>query len=208
MHRRREMKTEHSKLGTYIALMTGVLVMILLIWMWISYNTLIHREEHARSAWSQVESSLQRKLDLLPNLVKVVKRYASHESTLLREITALRTSAQAGLSSMPRELSAKRIEAIQETHKRIDGSVSRIFAIVENYPSLRASEQFMQLQAQIEGTENRIHVARMQFNTAVGAFNSYRRTLPASLIATLGGFTQKAYFKADQAAHKTIELDM
>jgi LemA protein len=198
------MNTTHnqeSKIGIYLGFGIGIFAILLLIWSFVSYNSLVNKEESVKSAWSQVESTMQRKLDLLPNLVKVVKAYAKHEKELLSKITSLRSSAHNTLAS-------KDAAKLSTLNKQLNASVMQLFAVAENYPDLKSSEQFLQLQAQIEGSENRINITRMQFNTTVGAFNSYRRTMPASIIANIAGFTQKAYFKAEKAAHQKLKLEL
>ena len=181
----------------------GIVIIVILAWFMLSYNTLVNKEEQVRVAWSQVESNLQRKVDLLPNLVKVVKKYANHEEELLTKIAELRSNALKTLSSQK-----ENVDAVQKIQKSLDASMMKLFAVAENYPELKSSEQFLQLQSQIEGAENRINISRMQFNTAVGDYNAYRKTMPANMVASLGGFMQKAYFKADDQAHKKFEVEM
>jgi len=165
------------------------------------YNTLVNKEERVNASWSQVESTMQRKLDLLPNLVKVVKAYAKHEKELLTEITSLRSNAHTTLAS-------KDTAKLATLNTKLNTSVMKLFAIAENYPDLKSSEQFLQLQAQIEGSENRINITRMQFNEAVGLYNSAIRKMPQRLIASLGGFKKRTYFKAEEKAHKKLEIGL
>ncbi len=193
---------------SYILIVLGVVIVGMLGWFMLSYNKLANKEERVKVAWSQVESNMQRKLDLLPNLIKVVKGYAAHEKELLTQITTLRSDALKELKSGANMPDAQKIEVMQKMQQKIDGSVMKLFAVVENYPELKSSEQFLQLQAQIEGAENRINISRMQFNEAAGAFNSYRRTIPANIVASIGSFKQKAYFKAEDKAHQKLDLDM
>jgi len=188
--------------SAYALIATGLIVIATIGWFFFSYNRLVHKEEAVKAAWSQVESNLQRKLDLLPNLVKVVKRYAAHEEKVLGEITALRSGvAQAlGKSDDPAKISA--------LNKRLDGALGAFMLRVENYPELKSSEEFLQLQSQIEGAENRINITRMQFNEAVRDYNAYLRTIPANIVASIAHFAPKAYFKADKAAHQKMEIDL
>jgi len=190
----------------YMLIMLALLLLWMIGWFAFAYNSLVVKEEQVKTAWSQVESNLQRKIDLLPNLVKTVKRYAAHEKEVYAQIAALR--AQAGkMLEDPHSTAAKatKIAAIQ---KRLDAATAKLFAVAENYPQLRSSEQFLQLQSQIEGAENRINITRMQFNEAVGEYNAYMRHIPANIIAALGSFKPKAYFKADEAAHKKLTVEI
>ena len=179
----------------------SVLVLAVVIGFGILYNGLVNKQESVNVAWSQVESTMQRKLDLLPNLVKVVKAYAKHEKELLTEITSLRANAQDTLVS-------KDAGKLASLNTKLNTSVMKLFAVAENYPDLKSSEQFLQLQAQIEGSENRINITRMMFNDAVGEYNSAIRKMPQRLIASVGGFKKSAYFKAEENAHKKLEIGL
>ena len=196
------MKTEQRGIGGYVLITMGIVLIVVIGWFFLSYNQLVHKEEAVKSAWSQVESNLQRKLDLLPNLVKVVKRYAAHEEKVLREITALRSGMSEALAKTndPQQIST--------LNKKLDESIGQFMLSVERYPELKSSEQFLQLQSQIEGAENRINITRMQFNETVRDYNAYLRTIPANIVASIGHFAPKAYFKADKAAHRKMELDL
>jgi LemA protein len=177
------------------------IVLVLLIVVGVLYNGLIQKEESVNMAWSQVESTMQRKLDLLPNLVKVVKAYAKHEKELLIEVTSLRANAHNLLAS-------KDVAKLASLNTKLNASVMQLFAVVENYPDLKSSEQFLQLQAQIEGSENRINITRMQFNEAVGVYNKAIRKIPHRFIASIGYLVQHKYFKAEDMAHKKLELGL
>jgi len=176
-----------------------VVPLILLVVFAINYNNLVKDEESVSEAYSQIESNLQRKIDLLPNLVKVVKSYAKHETQLFSKITEIRSSATN---------SPKNIQSMQKLNSRINLSTLKLFAVAENYPILKSSEQFLQLQAQIEGTENRINITRMQYNERVKYFNAQRRIFPANIVAAIFSFDKKEYFMAEHIAHKKIELDL
>lgn len=195
-------------LKSYIVIALSIVIVGMFVWFISSYNALVNKEEQVKVAWSQVESNLQRKLDLLPNLVKVVKAYAAHEKELLTEVAKLRSNALKELKSSTDMPDATKIASMQKMQAKLDGSVMKLFAVAENYPELKSSEQFLQLQSQIEGAENRINITRMQFNEAVGAFNAYIRTMPANIVSSIGSFKQKAYFKAETEAHKKLDLKM
>jgi LemA protein len=199
---------EQNGTKSYLLIMVSVIIVGMLGWFMLSYNTLITKEEQVKTAWSQVESNLQRKVDLLPNLVKVVKGYATHEKEVFEKIAALRSDALHTLQQSQGKADEAHIKAIEKMQQKLDAFVLKLFAVAENYPQLRASEQFMQLQSQIEGAENRINITRMQFNESVGDFNRYMRTIPANIVAAVSGFKRKAYFKAEEKAHKPIELEI
>ena len=198
----------NSGLKSYILMGFGLVVVGILIIFMMKYNGLVEKEEQVKEAWSQVESNLQRKLDLLPNLVKVVKSYAKHEKELLSEITALRANANTMLGQKNVLSQKSNIEKLGVLKKSLDTSLLKLFAVVENYPDLKSSEQFLQLQSQIEGAENRINITRMQFNEAVSSFNAYIRRIPANIVAGIGSFKRKAYFKAEDNAHKKLDLGL
>jgi len=193
---------------SYLLITIGIVVIIMLGWFFMSYNTLVNKEEQVKTSWSQVESNLQRKIDLLPNLVSVVKSYASHEKEVFENVTALRANAMKAMTQSKGKTDDQSISSLAKVQSQLNGSVLKLFAVAENYPELRSSEHFLQLQSQIEGSENRINVSRMQFNEAVGTFNRYMRTLPANIIANAAGFQRKAYFKAEKETHKKYKVEM
>jgi LemA protein len=199
---------EQNGTKSYLLIMVSVIIVGMLGWFVLSYNTLVIKEEQVKTAWSQVESNLQRKVDLLPNLVKVVKRYAVHEKEVFEKIAALRSDALHTLQQSWGKADKAHIKQIEKMQQKLDASILKLFAVAENYPQLRASEQFMQLQSQIEGAENRINITRMQFNETVGAFNHYMRTIPANIVASVAGFQRKAYFKAQKEAHEKLDLGL
>ena len=199
---------QKNGLQSYLLIVVGIVIVGMLGWFIVSYNSLVAKEEMVKTAWSQVESNLQRKVDLIPNLVKVVKRYASHEKEVFENITALRSDAFKALQQKHNPTDAKEIKKLEQVEQKLNASVVKLFAVAENYPQLQASEEFLQLQSQIEGAENRINITRMQFNDAVGEFNRYMRTIPANIVASIAGFHRKAYFEADKQAHKKLKLEI
>ncbi len=199
------METKKSITG-YLLLFLGALFLVIVGWFAVSYNSVVTKEEQVKTAWSQVESNIQRKVDLLPNLVKVVKRYAAHEKEVYTQIAALRAKAGRMLEQAQRD--GTKVVKMAALQKQLDAATAKLFAVAENYPELRSSEQFLQLQSQIEGAENRINITRMQFNEAVGEYNAYLRHIPANIVAALGGFRPKAYFKADAKAHQKLTLEL
>ena len=195
-----------------------------LLWLVWSYNGLIEKEEGVRSAWAQVESNYQRRSDLIPRLVQTVSRYVDHERETLQAVTGQRAAgmnplgdalerilgAEAEAGALAREATGAEAEALlrrlAQAQQAVDRSLGHLFALAENYPELRAADQFLELQAQLEGAENRINVARLEFNGAVETYNGAIRKLPGSLIAGLGNFTRKAYFEAGENAENAAEL--
>jgi LemA protein len=188
------------------------------------YNRIVDKEERAYEAWSQVESNLQRRTDLIPNLVETVSRYMKHERETLTAITDERGDALNPLEdAMSRVLADQQGAAAQEgaapddeqalarlaqAQQVLGGSLKNLIAVAESYPTLRSGDQFLSLQAQLEGTENRINVARMEFNEAVGAYNSSIRRLPGTLIAALGDFKRKAYFETEGDAGRPVDVEL
>ncbi len=164
------------------------------------YNKLVTKEEVVNSAWAQVENVYQRRLDLVPNLVETVKGYAAHEQETLQNVTNARSKA-AQITASPATINDPALLAkFQEAQTALTSSLSRLLVVVEKYPDLKASENFLALQTQLEGTENRITVERMRFNEAAMNFNAFRRQFPNAIVAKVAGFQNKAYFQANQDA--------
>jgi LemA protein len=161
------------------------------------YNTLQTTDEQIKSAWSEVLNQYQRRADLVPNLVSTVKGYASHEKTVLEEVTNARTKATS-VNLSPELLNDEAAFAkFQTAQKELSSSLGRLLAVAENYPQLQASQNFRDLQAQLEGTENRITVARRRYIDAVQAYNVTVRSFPTNLIAKLFGYTTKPNFSVE-----------
>jgi LemA protein len=199
------------------------LIVPLLLWI-LLHNSLVTKEEAVFEAWAQTESNLQRRAALIPALVDTVSRYLRHESETLTSVTGQRSDAE--LSAVLDELiaahkaSAELVQKDGSTIVESDADLAALYAaqqsvgqrmhsflaVAESYPQLHSSDQFLELQAQLEGTENRINVARMRFNESVAAYNASIRKLPGSLVASVGSFDRKAYFQADEASHNDPEL--
>jgi len=197
---------ENIEKKSYTKIMLLFVVIALVSFLIYTYNSMIKKEEEVRVAWSQVESNIQRKFDLLPNLVKVVQGYAKHEKELFTTIASLRSEANKTLQ--PSSDTVQQVKNAQVLQGKLNRSLMQLFAVVENYPDLKASQSFLTLQAQIEGSENRINITRMIYNEAVGEFNAFIRKIPANMLATLGGFSKKEYFKAESDAKKTLDLGL
>jgi LemA protein len=161
------------------------------------YNTLVRSSENVDSAWSQVENVLQRRADLIPNLVSTVKGYASHEREIFTEVANARS----------RLLAAQTPEQAAEGEQRLDSALGRLLAIAENYPALKADQSFLRLQDELAGTENRIAVERMRYNEAVRSHNTRIRRFPTNLIAGVMGFDAREYFQAEAGAREVPEVD-
>lgn len=169
------------------------------------YNDLVKKEEDVMAAWSQVESNYQRRADLIPSLVDTVKAYVDHEEKVLVDVTKSRSAAMDALKGVDKKLEdASALAALENAQKMLKTSIGGLFALAENYPQLRSADNFLALQDQFEGTENRINVARMAFNETVRDYNSATRKMPGSLVAGMGGFKRKAYFEADATAEKSV----
>lgn len=166
------------------------------------YNTLQVKDEAVTAAWSEVQNQYQRRADLVPNLVNVVKGYASHEEQVLTEVTQARANV-AGLK-VDREVleDPELFQRYQEAQAQMTSALSRLLAVTENYPDLKANQQFRDLQVQLEGTENRIAVARNRYITTVQDFNSYARQFPQVMTAKVIGMDTKPNFSAEQSAQK------
>lgn len=181
------------KKGLIIA---GVIIAIFLLMGMSGYNTLVGMNEGVESKWAQVENQLQRRSDLIPNLVSTVKGYASHEQDAIDSVT----EARAKLAS------AQSPASKAEASGQLGGALSRLLAITENYPNLKADQNFRALQDELAGTENRIAVARQDYNNVVQSFNTKLRVFPTNLYAEILGFSQKEYFKADEAGKAVPEV--
>lgn len=170
-------------------------------WMIKGYNAMVAAEEITNDSWANVESQYQRRSDLIPNLVQTVKGYAAHESSTLEAVIAARAAATQTKIS-PDDLSEANLQAFQEAQNQVGSALNRLMLVVERYPDLKANENFKALQEQLEGTENRIQVARMDFNGKAKEFNTLVRKFPNNILASIFGFSTKAYFEAAEGADK------
>ena len=169
-------------------------------------NNMVAMEEGVSSAWSQVENVYQRRADLIPNLVSTVKGYAAHESETLTAVVEARAKTTS-VTVDPSKLSAESIQQFQQAQGGLSSALGRLMVVVERYPDLKANESFLNLQAQLEGTENRITVERQKFNLAAQAFNTYIRLFPQSMVASMRNFEKKAYFEAEKGSEKAPKVD-
>lgn len=168
-----------------------------------NYNQMVAMDEEVKSQWGQVQNAYQRRMDLIPNLVATVKGYASHESDVLTGIAEARSKA-GGVMQVSDEVlkDPEAFKRFQAAQNELGSALQRLLVVSENYPELKADQNFLALQDELEGTENRISVERGRFNEKAKAYNVYIRQFPRSIVAGMGGFREKAYFSADSAAEK------
>lgn len=185
----------------------GLIVVIgaIAIWLISSYNGMVKMEEEVSSAWSNVENQYQRRADLIPNLVNVVKGYASHEKETFEAVVSARSKATQ-VTVDPENLTPEKLQEYQKAQGEVGATLGRLLAITESYPELKANENFKELQAQLEGTENRISVERRNFNEIARTYNSAIRSFPRSIIAGMFGFEKRPYFEAEEGANKAPEV--
>jgi LemA protein len=162
---------------------------------------MVEKDEGVKKAWSQVENVYQRRADLIPNLVETVKGYAAHEQGTLESVVEARAKATS-MTIDPSNLDEESLAKFQQAQSQLGGALSRLLAVQENYPDLKANETFRDLMTQLEGTENRIAVERKKFNDAAGDYNTYIRMFPKNITAMIFGFKSKPYFQADEGAQK------
>ena len=166
-----------------------------------SYNNLVSLREQVNRDWANVENQYQRRADLIPNLVATVKGYAEHEQETFTRVTEARARATS-VNVDPSEMTAEDLQNFQAAQSEVTSALSRLLLVVENYPELKANQNFLELQAQLEGTENRIAVERRNFNTTATTYNTQIRTFPTILYASLLGFKERPYFEAEEGSQE------
>ncbi len=181
------------------------IILVLVMWGISRYNRLVSLEEGVTGTWSQVENVYQRRADLIPNLVNTVKGYADFEQTTLTQVIEARSKAT-GVNINAENLDQSSIQQFQQAQEGLSSALSRLMVVVERYPDLKANQNFMDLQSQLEGTENRITVERRNFNTAAQGYNAQIRRFPNNIFAGMFGFERKAYFEAEQGAEQAPEV--
>lgn len=183
-----------------------VIVAILVVWASASYNGLVTMEESVNGQWANVETQYQRRADLIPNLVNTIKGYAFHEKETLERVIVARSQATQIKLDVD-ELTPEKIAEYQNVQGAVTSALGKLLAITENYPDLKANQNFLELQAQLEGTENRISVARKNFNDEVLVYNKTIRRFPKNLFARMFGFEKKAYFEAEDGTDKAPKVE-
>ena len=180
-------------------------VAVIALWGISAYNGLVKMDESVSTAWSNVENQYQRRSDLIPNLVNTVKGYAAHEKETFQAVTEARSKATQ-MSIHADELTSEKMLEYQKAQGEVGAALSRLLAITEAYPDLKANENFKELQAQLEGTENRISVERKNFNEVARSYNTSIRTFPKTIIAGMCGFDKRPYFEAEAGVNKAPEV--
>lgn len=170
-----------------------------------SYNSMVDMDEGVNKSWSNVENQYQRRSDLIPNLVNTVKGYATHEKSTLEEVIAARSKATQ-ITIDPQNLTPENLQKYQKAQGEIGAALGRLIALKESYPDLKANQNFLELQAQLEGTENRISVERNRFNESAKNYNTYIRKFPRSIIAGIFGFEKRPYFESEEGTEKAPEV--
>lgn len=181
-----------------LLIILGVVV-ILAIWIGSMYNGLVSSQENVNNQWANVETQYQRRADLIPNLVNTVKGYATHEKETLEAVISARSQATQ-IKMDANNLTPQKLARYQKAQGDVTNALGKLLAITENYPDLKANQNFLELQAQLEGTENRINVARKNFNDAAKEYNVAIRRFPKNIFAGMFGFDKRAYFEAAQNA--------
>ena len=192
--------------NSIILLTIGAVLLITILWGVSMYNGLVNKDEAVKAEWSNVENQYQRRADLIPNLVATVKGYATHESETLEGVVAARAKATQ-VTVDADNLTPEKLQKYQEIQGEVGSALGRLMMITENYPDLKANENFKDLQKELAGTANRITSARKTFIDLSKEFNQAIRTFPTNIIASMGGFEKKVYFEAEKDADKNPTVD-
>jgi LemA protein len=196
------------KLSKGLITLLVVLGAVLLVFLWAknSYNSMVTKEEGVTSAWAQVENVYQRRADLMPNLVATVKGYAAHEQETLEGVVNARAKATQTTID-PANMTEESMKQFQAAQGELGSALQRLMVVVERYPDLKANQNFLELQAQLEGSENRITVERQKFNETARAYNTYIRQFPKNILSGIFGFERKAYFEAAEGAETAPKVE-
>ena len=187
-------------------IITIVVIVLVALWGISSYNGLVGMDENVSNKWANVETQYQRRSDLIPNLVNTVKGYAKHESQTLEAVMAARSQATQ-VKIDPSNCTPQQLAAYQKAQGDVTTALGKLLAITENYPDLKANQNFLELQSQLEGTENRINVARKDFNGSAKKYNTSLRRFPRNIIASMFGFEKRNYFEAEAGAEKAPKVE-
>ena len=187
-------------------IITIVVIVLVALWGISSYNGLVGMDENVSNKWANVETQYQRRSDLIPNLVNTVKGYAKHESQTLEAVMAARLQATQ-VKIDPSNCTPQQLAAYQKAQGDVTTALGKLLAITENYPDLKANQNFLELQSQLEGTENRINVARKDFNDSAKKYNTSLRRFPRNIIASMFGFEKRNYFEAEAGAEKAPKVE-
>lgn len=189
-----------------VTIIVLAVVAVVVIWAIAGYNGLVKADETVSTAWSNVENQYQRRADLIPNLVNTVKGYAAHEKETFDAVVAARTRATQ-ITVDADNMTPEKLQEYQEAQGAVGAALSRLIAISEAYPDLKANQNFKELQAQLEGTENRISVERRNFNNAAKEYNTSIRTFPRNILAGMFGFEKRPYFEAKDGAENVPSVN-
>ena len=187
-------------------IITVVVIALVALWGISSYNGLVSMDENVSNSWANVETQYQRRSDLIPNLVNTVKGYAKHESQTLESVMQARSQATQ-VKIDPSNCTPQQLAAYQKAQGDVTTALGKLLAITENYPDLKANQNFLELQSQLEGTENRINVARKDFNDTAKKYNTSLRRFPRNIVASMFGFEKRAYFEAEAGAEKAPKVE-
>ena len=194
------------KKGLIVILAIAAVVLGLFFWFQGTYNGMVKMDEGVQAAWSQVENVYQRRADLIPNLVSTVKGYAAHEQETLEGVISARSKATQ-LTVDSENLTPDKLAQYNKAQGELGAALGKLLAITENYPDLKANQNFLQLQSQLEGTENRIAVERQKFNETARAYNTAIRQFPKNIVAGMFGFEKKPYFEAQEGAQQAPKVE-
>ena len=195
-----------SRRGLTTTIIIVAVVLLLVFWCVGQYNSLVVLDEQVNTSWSQVENQYQRRADLIPNLVETVKGYASHERETLEGVINARAKASQPIVPSGEGMTQEQLNQFQQAQGDLTSALSKLMVVVERYPELKADENFRQLQAQLEGTENRITTARMDFNNQAQLYNTKIRRFPTNICAGIFGFRQRPYFQAEAGAEQAPQV--
>ena len=182
------------------------IVVVIVLWAIGGYNGMVKMDEQVQNSWANVETQYQRRADLIPNLVSTVKGYAKHEQQTLEEVVKARSEATQ-LKVDAENLTPEKLAAFQKAQSGVSSALGRLLAVAENYPDLKANQNFLELQSQLEGTENRITVARKDFNDTAKSYNQAIRQFPKNILAGIFGFEKKSYFEAEAGSEKAPKVE-
>ena len=199
--------SSNKKIGCLVV--GGITIIILgLIFSWAirGYNGMVEMDEQVQNKWANVETQYQRRADLIPNLVSTVKGYAKHEQQTLENVVKARSEATQ-VKVDAENLTPEKLAAFQKAQSGVSSALGRLLAVAENYPDLKANQNFLELQSQLEGTENRITVARKDFNDAAKSYNQSIRQFPKNILAGMFGFEKKSYFEAEAGSEKAPKVE-
>ena len=182
------------------------IVVVIVLWAIGGYNGMVKMDEQVQNKWANVETQYQRRADLIPNLVSTVKGYAKHEQQTLEDVVKARSEATQ-VKVDAENLTPEKLAAFQKAQSGVSSALGRLLAVAENYPDLKANQNFLELQSQLEGTENRITVARKDFNDTANLYNQAIRQFPKNILAGMFGFEKKSYFEAEAGSEKAPKVE-